>query len=116
MGEKINEYFRICRDGRLPLTIGGLVIHLDVDRGLLEDYESRPGFFHIIKKAREIIAVDKEMGALSGAYNPAMAIFSLKHNHGWKDTQNITVNGASEFFQSILAKSDNVDEDGRVKK
>jgi len=45
--------------------------------------------FNAIKKAKSTIEQRIYKNALNNKYNPTMAIFGLKNNHGWKDKQEI---------------------------
>ena len=94
--KKIEAYFESCwveekgkRKRIKPYTVSGLAVFLDCDRKTLINYEEKEGFFHTIKRAKQIIESDVEEGALVGNYNATASIFNLKNNFGWKDQINI---------------------------
>jgi hypothetical protein len=82
----VDLYFIQCDDPDKPKpkTICGLALSLGfVDRQSLYDYEKRPQFSCIIKKAMLMVEDSYETRA-GHSNNPAGAIFVLK-NMGWKD-------------------------------
>lgn len=88
--DAINEYFNDCDKGKepIPYTIEGLCEVLECDRVTLLNYEKKPGyeeFFSTIKKAKLKIQRNKLERGLMGKSNPALTIFDLKNNHGYKD-------------------------------
>lgn len=108
----IDKYFEFC-DNRIvkvyiksaqeiqempkpiPYTIEGLCEVLDCDRATLLNYERREGyemFFNTIKKAKLKIQKNKLERGLDGDSNPAVSIFDLKNNHGYKDKTETDVN------------------------
>lgn len=69
------------------LTLTGLAYHLGFEsRQSFYDYENRPEFSYVLKRARLFIEREYEMQLQSGS--PTGAIFALK-NFGWRDTQAI---------------------------
>lgn len=71
-----------------PYTIEGLAEYLGCDRDTILNYQKRKGydeFFGAIKKAKNKIQRNKVERGLSGLSNPAVTIFDLKNNHGYKD-------------------------------
>ena len=53
----------------------------------LLNYEKQKGYedyFYTIKKAKRKIARNKTERGLTGESNPAVTIFDLKNNHGYK--------------------------------
>lgn len=102
----INKYFHDCdtrqkefitKDGEMytktapkPYTIEGLAVALDMDRKSLLNYETKPEYekyFHTIKKAKAKILANLNERALDGDNNPAITIFNLKNNYGYKDKE-----------------------------
>ena len=75
----VDEYFR---ETNRP-TLAGLAVHLDMSRKSLYNYEGKPEFLHIIKKAREKVEMIYEERLVYDD-KPTGVIFSLK-NMGWKD-------------------------------
>ena len=58
------------------------------DRDTLLNYEKKTGYeeyFGTIKKAKLKIQKNKVERGLDGDSNPAVSIFDLKNNHGYKD-------------------------------
>lgn len=85
----INDYFRDADTRKAPYTITGLANALDTSRQLLLDieygghYDSE--FSRIISAAKSKIGQYTEEGLLSGKYNAAGCIFTMKNNWGYKD-------------------------------
>lgn len=82
-----------------PYTIEGLCDVLDCERMTLLNYEKKEGyeeFFYTIKKAKLKIQRNKIERGLDGDSNPAVTIFDLKNNHGYRDK--------SEVDQSLTLK------------
>lgn len=77
-----------------PITITGLCLFLGFEsRQSFYDYEKREGFSYIIKKARMIVENGYEKRLSNDIPGSATgAIFALK-NMGWKDQQEIDLNG-----------------------
>jgi len=112
----IDEYFDFCDsntktivtkegqpieiDSPIPYTVEGLADHLDLTRQTILNYQKREGyeeFFNAIKKAKSKILRNKVERGLMGDSNPAITIFDLKNNYGYKDRTeveqtNITIN------------------------
>ena len=98
---KVDEYFSGCdrtilrqkydKEGNItetiyrPYTITGLAVALGVERETILTYGERDGFSDIIKEAKRKCQNTYEENALTGAYNPAFAIFAVKNHFGWKD-------------------------------
>jgi hypothetical protein len=110
--EKIDEYFRFC-DARIktifdprtnkeaiinypaPYTMSGLARRLGIDRQTLVNYSNKEEFFDTIREARQRVEEDIE-NRLMETKNEKGAMFNLKNNFGWKDTEKntlIQVNG-----------------------
>lgn len=93
-GEPLLTQFR-------PFTMGGLAAYLDCDRKTLLNYSERDEYFLTIKRARQKI----EAYAEEQLYTPKIAagvIFNLKNNFGWKDQQDVQLNGSMEVKQDPL--------------
>jgi hypothetical protein len=80
--EKIDEYFYDCEMKKRPLTIAGLAFALDVDSRTIRYYEERDEFFPTIKRAKQIILVQKEELLTMKNTQIAGLIFDLKNNYG----------------------------------
>ena len=52
------------------MTIGGLCIFLDIDRGSWDNYAAKEDFFHVTTRATEIIRDQKFAGAAAELLNP----------------------------------------------
>jgi hypothetical protein len=104
MQEKIEEYFSTAR----TVTITGLCLHLGFEsRQSFYDYEEKPDFTYIIKKARLLVENAYEV-RLNGEGTPTGAIFALK-NMGWKDKQETEISGRMElrkpsWFEDVETK------------
>lgn len=81
----IDEYFEITPF--TEWTITGLVLHCRASRDLFCEYELRPEFSDIIKRAKMMVENSYEKSLRSGG-NVAGAIFALKQ-FGWRDKQEI---------------------------
>ena len=109
MEEAIEDYFAKC-DARKtkmavkdigfidvpnpePYTIQGLAVHLGLTTEGLQVYETREEFFGTIKEAKARVEANKVVNMLDGKGFGAGYIFDLKHNHGWKDKQEIEHQG-----------------------
>lgn len=124
--EYIDNYFNHCdsnskkvitKDGDLneisfpiPYTIEGLAAWLDIDIDTLRNYGKRPGnedLFGIIKSARQRIAENISVRALSGANHATFSMFNLKCNFGYKDEHSVNVK--SETIINNLSKEQIID-------
>ena len=73
---------------QIPYTIEGLCEVLECERHTLLNYEKKKGyeeFFTTIKKAKLKVQRNKLERGLDSESNPAVTIFDLKNNHGYKD-------------------------------
>lgn len=105
---KIDEYFESCwfekvtesqdqdtgkietsviRYQQRPYTIAGLAYDLDMSTEALRNYQDKPEFLAIVKKAKLKIEMNFEEN-LSGK-NPAGSIFWLKNHAGYRDKQEV---------------------------
>lgn len=95
----IQEYFETWQHKGRPITLAGLCCYLGVVRSTFADYANGKydskinNFSNTIKEAREYIENDKLEKGLLGLYNPTIAIFDLKNNHGYTDKQDVTSDG-----------------------
>ena len=97
----IEGYFTACNNNVFkvkgeaisePYTVEGLALCLDLTMQGLWNYENTIGyepFFETIKKAKLKIQGQKVVNGLIGRSNPAITIFDLKNNHGYKDKQEV---------------------------
>lgn len=114
MEEAIEAYFKKC-DARTtpmslkgvglidvphpePYTVQGLSVHLDLTTEGLMEYERREEFSGTVKKAKARVEANKVVNMLDGKGFGAGYIFDLKHNHGWKDKQEIEQSGTQEII------------------
>lgn len=92
---KVDEYFTHVKEQSEPITITGLCIYLGFEsRQSFYDYEKKPEFTYIIKKARLRVENGYEI-KLSGN-NVAGAIFVLK-NMGWQDKTQQELSGGLDI-------------------
>jgi hypothetical protein len=75
----------------------------DVDRPTLYKWEE---FNDTRKKLREKQQAALVNNTLMGLFNPAMAIFCLKNNHGWRDTQSIEHKGEVKVVFRLATDKD----------
>ena len=109
MEEAIEEYFFKC-DARTtptpikdigvidvpnpePYTIQGLAVHIGLTTEGMLEYEKRPEFSSTVKEAKARVEANKVVNMLDGKGFGAGYIFDLKHNHGWKDKQEVEHSG-----------------------
>lgn len=117
--KKIDEYFEKCDKGeiiqalnrkgevyeiirKIPYTVPGLAYHLGfANRHSVWDYKQRPKFTNTITRALLKIQAQRNEGALTGTHDSKFSQFDLKENFGWKDTQNIKVDGLDDIADRI---------------
>jgi hypothetical protein len=85
----IDDYFANCEERGKPYTMGGLALHLGMDRNTLLAYSKRDQFASTIKAARDTVNAYLEERLLAAGGNVAGPIFALKNNAGWVDKQEI---------------------------
>ena len=93
----IDAYFAQCEADKRPYTMSGLAYALGTTRQTLLTYEGErtgrqsPGerYVHAVKRARARVEQSIEERLLGKECHPVGAIFNLKNNFGWKDTQEI---------------------------
>lgn len=94
----IDSYFEECDEQDKPYSVSGLCYALDMDRLTLLRYcdrdetETDSELSNTIKRAKARILAQQEERLLSGKGSTVGLIFSMKNNHGWKDTQDINAN------------------------
>ncbi len=87
------------------ITITGLALWLGFeDRQSLYDYEKKPEFTCIIKRARLRVENSYEMRLIT-SQSPTGAIFALK-NMGWKDKQETEHSGNAGFTVTLKRAND----------
>lgn len=84
--EEIDEYFEICSEEKIPVTITGLALALNTTRETLMDYQNNDEFSDTVKRAKLRIENAYEQRLILNGR--AGDIFALK-NFGWKDKQEI---------------------------
>lgn len=80
-------------------TITGLAMALGLSRQGLLDYSNKDEFVDTIKKAKQKVEASLEQRLFGGAV--AGTIFNLKNNFGWKDQQDIKVDGNMNHNHTI---------------
>ena len=99
--DKIDAYFASCwsdeddpkeRTLLRPYTITGLALDLNTSRETLINYEKKAEFFDTIKQAKLKCHNYAEEYLFTGK-NQAGAIFNLKANYKWVDSQTIEHTG-----------------------
>ena len=100
---KIDAYFEYCdnyvildeegneKPAPKPYTVSGLALWLDIDTETLRNYEVKPEFLGTIKRAKQRIEEQLELGLLT-KNQVTGTIFNLKNNYGWKDRTDVTTN------------------------
>lgn len=80
---RAHAYFDECEKGGVFKTITGLALAVGfAERQSLYDYQARPEFSVVVKRARLVVENDYEQRLAGG--KPTGAIFALK-NMGWRD-------------------------------
>jgi len=91
----INEYFQDCDNRNVPYTISGLAYTLHTSRRTLLNIQQGgyypTEFIQLINLTKAKILCQLEEGMLSGRYNPAGSIFTLKNNFGYVDKIETTI-------------------------
>lgn len=54
-----------------------------------------------IKKIKDVFEYRVNIGGLKGKLNPAMSIFNLKNNYGWRDNRDIDITTKGESMNSM---------------
>lgn len=89
--ERAAAYFAQCADSGEFLTVTGLALAVGfADRQSLYDYQARPEFSGVVKRARLKVEHDYERRLATSS--PTGAIFALK-NMGWSDRQQFEHSG-----------------------
>lgn len=83
-----------------PYTVSGLAAYLGCDRRTLINYELRPEFFPIIKRAKTRIEAYVEETAIM-AKNPTGSIFNLKVNFGWQEKEKVDLTIANKEGETL---------------
>ena len=91
MEEIIEEYFNLCNKKRLPYTVSGLALALDMTRETLLRYEENNEFSDTIKRAKQRVEGYAEMCLFKSGIATGV-IFNLKNNFGWKDKSELDTN------------------------
>jgi len=111
--EKIKEYFDSCwvdkvtehtdKDGNCtmttvryqdrPYTVTGLALHLNLTRQGLINYQGQKEYVDTVTRAKSMVEMYAEE-SLFTSKNTNGPAFSLKNNFGWKDKQELAVEGS----------------------
>lgn len=94
--EKADQYLdQYEENGDLIPTVEGLCITLDIRTVTAYDWaKSKPEFSNTLDRIKTHQKQGLINGALSGAYNSAIAKLLLSHNHGVKETSATEISGA----------------------
>ena len=92
MKQKIDTYFKECKEKEEPYTITGLCIALDICRDTLNEYMKKDDFSDTIKKAKLRVENYLEKHLITDSSTTGI-IFNLKNNFGWSDKQQIEHSG-----------------------
>lgn len=96
MQSRIDEYFNLIQDHEDVPTVAGLALHLGfVARSTLKDYQERPRFSAVVKRALTRIERELERRLYSGK-PPIGLIFGLKNNFGWQDKHDVDLTSAGQ--------------------
>lgn len=101
----IQDYFDSCDARNAPLTVTGLANSLGTSRRLLLDVEKSTTYSEEIKSlillAKQRIGQQTEEGLLSGRYNAAGCIFTLKNNWGYVDKVEKTISVEHSIAETL---------------
>lgn len=84
---------------RERITLGGLAVHLGVERMTLQRMKNTDEYGKILTKAKAVIESFNESMLLENR-NPAGVCFILKNGFGWKDTQDVVFTPSTDSDQS----------------
>lgn len=114
VGERINDYFRICAEDDMKPSVAGLALAMGFDRKYL--WEIRvgnkgkcPEVADLLKKAHQILDLQMVDYMQNGKINPVSGIFLMKNNFGYTDEQKVVVQpeqplGSAESPELIAQK------------
>ena len=121
MQERIDEYFRLCDEGReierydkkrqivhkyrerVPYTVPGLALYLGfTGKNVFNDYEKKPLFQGTIARARSIIENQRVEKALTGEHEARFTMFDLTNNFGYKAEQDIVINPVQRRTYTVI--------------
>jgi hypothetical protein len=97
-----NTEMSTVRYQQRPYTIAGLAYALDMTTQALRDYQAKPQFLCIIKKAKQKIEMNVEESLVEGK-NAAGPIFWLKNHAGYRDKQEIELSGTLDLADRMKA-------------
>ena len=86
--DEINKQRKLKRfegEKQKPYTISGLCVYLDICRDTWGEYNKKPEYEDLIKRAKSKVENYVEEGLLNGALSTIGSIFNLKNNFGWVD-------------------------------
>lgn len=90
--EKVYEFIRKCEEEEEPLTLSGLLLHMNINgKKRLDEYREHVVFNEVVEWALQLIENGYEKQLVRGK-NANGAIFALKQ-FGWHDKQDIHHSG-----------------------
>lgn len=101
---KRGELVKYCR--KIPYTVEGLALHLDVDSTTVREYGKRDEYSPIITRAREKIYRSWISLGLTGQYNPKMVALCLAANfkpYNIRQQTDVTVDSVEDRLRRIKA-------------
>lgn len=101
---KIEEYFKICKENKTRPFITEMALYLDTSRETLREYKERPEYVDSIKKALARCEMELERNLIEGKVNPTGTIFNLKNNYGWRDKVETDITTGGEKLQPTLVR------------
>jgi len=88
----VNDAIVSMKADKEPILISGVCIRVGILRDTFYDYSERGAEWKKLHKwLKEISEHDINVKGLTGEVDKTMAIFNLKVNHGWIETQHIEV-------------------------
>lgn len=97
LDEQIEKYKIHCLEHNDIFTIIGLCVFIGIHKDTFYEYAKNPLYSDSHKKALSLAEQALVNGSLTGKYNPAVSIFMLKNNHGYKDKQEQELSGGVEI-------------------
>lgn len=85
----ITKYFKDKSEAKMPFTVSGLALALDISRQTFLNYSEREEFMDSLSRAKQFCE-DYAESMLFVGRNPSGAQFALQNNYaGWKDVKRL---------------------------
>ena len=92
--DKLLQFFRDRAGEQTLVMLLDFAESIGVTYDCLDDWQRvHPKFFHAVKNVMRFQEMQLAREGLAGHWNPAMSIFLLKNNHGYRDRHDIESHG-----------------------